>query len=73
MLSKTAEKETSAAEQPDDEVKFSSKKRKANSAPGKKEKVRIYMQNNCLMSTLSSCRWTILSHQHAEKLLANVS
>ena len=41
MLTKSAEKETNAAEQPDDEVKFNSKKRKANNALDKKGKVHM--------------------------------
>ena len=53
MLSKSVKKETNASEQSDDEVKLNSKKRKANSAPDKKEKVcvSVLYQFNCLSST----------------------
>lgn len=46
MLNKAAEKETTAAEQPDDEVKFNSKKRKANTAPDTKEKRKKLEDSN---------------------------
>jgi len=45
MLKKSEEKETHASDQPDDEVKFKSKKRKANNAPNNKEKVLIRLPN----------------------------
>jgi len=47
MLKKSAEKETETAEKLDDEVKFNSKKRKANSAPNKKEKVLVSLVSSC--------------------------
>jgi len=42
MLEKSAKKEMTATEQADDEVKLNSKKRKAITAPDKKEKVHMY-------------------------------
>lgn len=63
MLSKSAEKETSAAEQSDDEVKFNSKKRKANSAPSKKEKRKKLDESNAMEQDNEDDRFQVAGEQ----------